>query len=192
MATKTETTPAAFFSHTSVEKTVGDKVLKFYPVSLKAVFDLRAVAKPLVRALTTLFQGVGQENGGRSITKDHKLADGTTGVEKIEEVDGIHPDLARLKVEERQKAIHDLIDAFTDPVNAKLLVKLIMDSLRDEFPRPIKDPAVAEFQDTVDAVTFGALLTGLIEANAGVLGPLAPRLRQVVQQQQQTIGGAES
>jgi hypothetical protein len=183
-------TTNAFFSHKFETLEIDGRECNFYRVSLKALFDLKNVAKPLVRALTSLFQGVGQENGGRSIKKDHSLADGTKGQETIEEVDGIDPTLAKVKIEEREKAIGDLIDAFLDETNVKVIARLIMDSMRDDFARPITPQAVAEFVQTVDPGTLVAMVKGLVQANVGVLGPLAPRLQEALGKFQNAAGAA--
>jgi hypothetical protein len=176
---------SSYVSPDFVEHEVNGVTTKFYALSLQVMFDMRDVAKPLLKALTGLFGGVGQENGVTKTRKDHRLADGTSGVEQVEELKGIDSKLAEVKLIDRDKSIHELIDAFADPKNRRVVAKALLDSMR---VRPLDDKAVDAFLKDADAKVFVEIATGALKANAGVLGPLGARLLGQIQAKVEAVG----
>lgn len=168
----------AFFSPKCVEHEVNGQTRRFYAVPVQVMFELRQIAKPLLKAFTTLTQGIGQENTGRAQSRKTKTKN-EAGTEQevqedINEVEGIAPQLAAVKLQERDKSIDSLVDAFLDPKNARAVARLVMASLRDEgFGRPPTDREVDEFLNGIDLKTAFEVIQGTAKANAEVFGPLA-------------------
>lgn len=175
-----------FFSPSGVDHQVNGQNKRFYPVPVQVMFDLRQIAKPLLKALTTLSQGVGQENTGRTNTKKvttQNEAGSKQDVEEvINEVEGISPQLATIKIAERDKSIDSLVDAFFDPKNARAVARLVMASMRDEgFRRPPNDNDVDAFLSDIDLNTAMQVVQGTIKANAEVFGPLGQSFQDKLQ-----------
>lgn len=61
-----------------------------------------------------------------------------------------------------------------------LLAHAVMDSLRDEFPRPIKPPEIAKFAEGTDGPMMMHLLDGVVQANKGLFAPFLARLTDAV------------
>lgn len=148
-------------------------VLTFYPVSVAAAFKLRKAGKLLVKALSYFFA----DNGRDSDTIIRKIKSPDT---ESSEENYLAPkvELAKLRQEQKDKAIEDLIDAITEPENMAMVGLLIMDSLRDVFPRDKKRewPPGSEFIESMEVTQIVPYIVGLAKANKKVLGPLADRL----------------
>lgn len=81
--------------------------------------------------------------------------------------------------EARAKAFSQLTERLY--ADRELMAELVLDSLRDEFPkRPVDKGTVREFLRDVDGPTMVALLDGVWQANRGAFAPLAGRLAGAV------------
>jgi hypothetical protein len=98
-------------------------------------------------------------------------------------VQPINPDLATLRTNQRERSVQGAIKSLFSDANRAALGELIMDSLKDDFPRGKKRPAeeCLEFVDSMDLPTFVEFLKGLAEANAKVFGDLGKELGRAVQ-----------
>lgn len=159
------------FTDPFVEVDVGDGKRKFYPLSIRTAFRLRAVGKPLARAFASLFSGVGQETGRVKRVR----SDGGSFEREVVHT-AIDPKLAEVKLAARERTMNDLIDAITDPANGEVLAAVVMDSMRDDYPRKPSKADIDAFIDRTSIVQAKALLLGVAEANKDVFGPLAARL----------------
>lgn len=171
----------------------GGGVINFYPCCVEEVARLEKLATPLLRALATLFSGVGgQENAVKQTTKVITTPEGGSIQEEVKEALGIDPVLAESKVRMRDKAIQELVEAFGHEKNRILVMRLLVDSMRDEFPRPVKnmDESARALSAELDVEAFALLLGGLKQANEGVLGPLARRFLAATQPPQQPAEAA--
>jgi uncharacterized membrane protein len=155
-----------------VEQEVNGKSLKFYAVSFGAAAKLRSIGKPLAKALSTLFGGVGQETGMKTTKRTHVSQEGDTGNEVVEEFTPIAPALAEIKVRERERAFADAIESIMDPASMAVVAELVMDCLRDDCPRNPDKKTVTEFTSKLDLRAFVQLLKGVGAANKDVLDPL--------------------
>jgi hypothetical protein len=154
-----------------VKHTVAGKELMFYKVSLLKMIDLRDVYKKIGKLLSTLFTSVSNDTG--SIFR--KFNDGGETV-----VQPINVDLARFRLESQGTAIVDLIDVLSDRKNMESLGALIMDSLRDEFPRGDgNNPPPTEFMAVLDAPEIVDMVIGVAKANKGLFGPLGVQVERV-------------
>ncbi len=170
----------SFLTLDGVEHEVCGRVLKFYPASLRATYTIKSLAKPLLQAVLTAFSGVGQETG--LTERQMNKADGGLGIETV--VVPISAELAKVKIEAREKAYAALIDAALDPGNGKFVCGVIMDSLRDDYPRTSKGPSGAEvdkFMEGIDVPAMTALVHGVMKANRRVFDdPLFAPLRALL------------
>jgi len=153
----------SFLKPKCIEHEVNEELLKFYPVSLGVIFQLKEVLKPLAFGLASIFTDKGSDRGYTS-TSDKDGFEQTI-------VNPIGVDLARLRAEEKQKAILDFLEAFSDIKSRNAMGRLVMDSLREEFGRRLEHKDVTDFIESVDADSLVQLLTGVVRANKGVFGP---------------------
>lgn len=169
-----------FVSNNYVEKpdprSTEGGTIKFFALSVSEASSLRNVAKPLFRGLATLFSGVGHEGAIKQTQKKLVGPNGEMIEESTNEQDAIQPLLAEAKLRARDMAINEMVDAFSDEKNQVVIMRVIMDSLREEgFPRPITDAAARDLAKNMDVAVLTSLLEGVYEANKGVLTPLAQR-----------------
>lgn len=173
-----------FGEPTYTEHKVGEKTLRFYPVSVGMVFELRRAAKPLAKAFATLTSGGKGDNSsvfreiGDPATdasgKPIKTSDGefVRDTETISEA--ISSELASLRMEQRSQAVEDLISALSDDENVEIVVKMVCNSLKITDPPPAK-----EFLSHVPAPEFAQMIFGVAKANKGVLGPLGKKMEEM-------------
>lgn len=181
----------AFIGGTNyTEHTVAGETLKFFPVSVGTTFELRRLAKPLAKALSALFAPAKQDIG---IIERVFEASGEEPGGKITENEPIHPELAKVRSKEREDGVASLVDALLDPKNGDVIGKVIMDCLREEFPRGRDAPHPNEFMRELELPTLVELLKGCFKSNKEVLGPLAqgadvaPVLKAVGQKLNQSV-----
>lgn len=163
-------------SRTFFAKEIEGETLKFYPVSYEVACRLSGLAEPIAVAFSTLL--LGQERDVGEVEKVRKS--GADDYERETVTAPIDPKLAEMRLGAQNKAIGDLVRALTSPANGDAAARIIIDSLRDEFPRgePAKE-TIAEVR-RADLGRLGELLLGVLEANKGALGPFAlllPALR---------------
>lgn len=176
----------AYNSKSAVEHEVNGHKLRFYPNRIGLLTELAEISKPIAHALATLF---GDERGdATSISesyKDKPRKDLKTGIETAESVvdkitvEAVTAEVANHRRGERNQAIDELLDGLTNERNRILFGRLLMDSLRDDFPykkdRP--PPEVEEFlfgdneeYTGLDAPILVEMVTGWLKANAKVFG----------------------
>ena len=165
----------------SIKETVNGKDIRFFPVRHNSLGDLARISKPMLIALSALFVEAGREE--TAISESMKDTDGTE-ISKTT-IEAISPELAAHKAKERRDSIEGLVECIADVNNRIMLGRLLMDSMRDEFPskkdRPPKE--VLEFlegdgkdYDGIDLPTLTALIGGFIKANARSFGPKGEEL----------------
>ncbi len=184
-------------SKSAVEHSVNGNVLRFYPNRIGLLNELAEISKPIAHALATLFT-----NDDRSDTTstsesylDKPRKDMKTGIETAESkvdkivVEAVSPEVADHRRKERNAAIDELLDGITNERNRLLIGKLLMDSLRDEFPyKKDRPPAeIEEFLDGdnekyegLDAPMLVEMVTGWLKANAKVFGATGERVAGLV------------
>ena len=169
------TDKASFISPRFEEHAIDGVTLRFYPVSVGLAFKLRDLAKPVAAAMAVLFADEKRDQGtvNRTIPSEFKNADGSVAMGSEFIMEPSAPSVIEKRTDRRSKAVADAIDALTCDSSRLLLGEIIMDSLRDEFPRGSKDnPPVAEFMSQLSCTALPQLLLGVVKANKEVLGPL--------------------
>lgn len=186
-----------FGEPTYIEHTVGSgdkaKAMKFYPVSVGAMFKLRDLLSPLGKAIATLTADTSKD-GGRIIRdigepfmfngKPYTIEgpDKTKNLVRDAETifEAITPSLAQLRDEQKSAAIQGLINAIMEEKNAMTVSEIIMDSLR---LRGTNKPPAQEFLTEIPFPVFCDFLVGVAKANKGVFEPMgkmmAPALDRI-------------
>lgn len=166
------------FTPNYIEHQVGDDTLRFWPVSVGIVFELRRIGKPLAKSLSVLFERHNSDQGTHDVLEKDEH-----GQDRREmTIMPIDVEMARLRHDQRSHAIEELIESITSPDNAEVIGKIIMDSLHDVFPKGDKDnPPAAAFIRELPTTALGAMLVGVAKANKDVLGPLADRVTEATE-----------
>ena len=186
----------AYNSKSAVEHEVNGNKLRFYPNRIGLLTELAEISKPIAHALATLFGDArGDATSVSERYSDKPRKDLKSGVETAEStvdkitVEAVSPEVADHRRKERDAAIDELLDGLTNERNRLLFGRLLMDSLRDEFPYKKDRPApeVEEFlfgdgeqYQGLDAPQLVALVTGWLKANAKVFGSAGERVAGLV------------
>jgi len=160
-----------FLSPTFISHKVGDKELHFYPISVKFIFELKMLGKPIAQALTSLF--INKENDTGATTQS--VEDSKKGYKEIKTtVDPITVEVAILRTSQKQEVFETLFEAISNQDNGMLLGRMLMDSLREDFDKKEREDRnlALEFIQLMDLATLKDMILGLVKANSKVLGPL--------------------
>jgi hypothetical protein len=180
----------SFFVPEGVVREINNETLKFYPTSVKMAVELQAVAAPLLSAIATL-SGESFVKHSQEVTKDkHGNSRQVVTVEPSATTVEGHKQL----VVRREKALGDLVKNLMRKENAELFAKIIVDSLRDDYPRAAENKtAIQDFATNLDLPTASAFLTALLDANASVFSPFAAKIPGLLRQflGSPTTGAAE-
>jgi hypothetical protein len=170
----------AFLKSPGTVSQVNGVDVTFYMVSPAAVFEIRGLSTPLASAIATLFSNT-KDDTGRVI----KRFESTRQQERTEvtELNAIGVDMAVFRSKQKEEAISKLIDALTSQDHYRTVIKIVMDCMRDDFDRPLKESDVTEFGKSVDLGTLVQLLKGVVKANMEVFGPLEARVTELMKSQ---------
>lgn len=171
----------------SVDREIHGQKVTFYTCSVRTCAKLSGLLSQLASNFTTLLAGGAVDQG--STEEVYHQPDGELMTKKV--IEPINPDLATMRGKQREKAVHGAIQALFDPKNRAAIGELLMDSLKDEFPRGQKRPVdeCQEFVDQMDLPTFIEFLRGLAAANAKVFGDLGKELGRAVQDKAKELLG---
>jgi hypothetical protein len=162
------------------EHEVEGQKLIFYPVSMSSLFTLKVIATPIAKALATIFQNENNDIGITDRTSGDGKLNGEFVTEKI--IEPVSLDLATFRLQQKQSAIEEALQIIFDPINSRIIMRLIMDSLRDEFDRgrteEQKNADADILLENIDGAQFREFLTGLFKSNKKVFGPLADMVAQ--------------
>ena len=166
-------------SPANVEREIHGKTVTFYQCSMRTCARMSGFLAKMAGHLSALMSPSGRDQG--KTEEDYQTTDGEIIQKTMTEP--INPDLARLRTKQRQAAVEGAITELMSDANRTVIGALLMDSLKDNFPRGKKQPpeACLEFVDSMDVATFIMFLRGLAEANAKVFGDLGKGLGLAVQ-----------
>jgi len=160
----------SFIAPQATPHRVQGQEFNFYPVSLATMFKLRGAAKSIAKALATIFNGNASDNGSvhRQIANEHKSFDTETVVEAVA------ADVIKLRHEQRVEAFQNVVETLMDEANLVVLGELIIDSLRDVFPKEARSewPPAKEFITATEGPALVDMIVGVAKANKGLFGPL--------------------
>lgn len=167
----------------SVDREIHGVKVTFYTCSVRTCARLSSLLSKLAGHFTTL---LGSNSGRDQGTTEEVYAppEGETGeIMTKTVVQPINPDLAAFRSTQRENAVKGAVDALFDEKNRAAIGELLMDSLKDDFPRGTKRPVdeCLAFVDEMDIPTFIEFLKGLAEANSKVFGDLGKELGRAVQ-----------
>lgn len=173
----------------AIDREIGGQMFTFYPISLGALADLRTVGIPIFKMVKSFFSR-GSLNGAQTVD-NVKTADGA--MQSTTHMAEPSIELVRLKIEQEEKLLTDVVQALLGDETRMMLGRLLADSLREEFgPKPKADEVKA-FIDEVELPVLVDMLGAFLEVNTSVFGPLAPKVREMVQERiQGAVAQAES
>lgn len=157
-----------FLEPKAIEHKVGDQKLKFYPMSIGTAFKLKSVGKSLSLLLSVLFTSDKNDAG----TKIRLFGNDAGGQDSEQIGEPIMPELAALRLKQKADSINSFFDTLTSDETQGIFALIVMDSLRDQFPKEGR-PSAAAFMEGVYLPMLPDLLMGVAKANQGVFGPLA-------------------
>lgn len=148
----------------------GDDTVYFYPLSVLKLPKLKSLVGPLGKAFASMTASDQNDISQRTIRTTEQNGDKS----EVLEINAIAADLASLRQEQKERAISELLDALFDKANMEVIGELLMDSMREVFPRGSSDnPTVTEFLSAYgDLPVMVKLLEGMLGANKGVFDPL--------------------
>lgn len=168
----------------SVEREIGGQSFKFYQCSLRAGARMAGVISKIAGHVSVLLVGDKQDCGQtiEDFTDDGVTVNKTT-------IDPINPDLAKLRVEQRAGALSGAISELVSKNNRQAMAELLMDSLRDEFPRKGRTSEDSDMFDDMDIPFYVEFIKGLFAANQKLLGGLGKELGRAAQEKADEVLG---
>jgi hypothetical protein len=152
------------------EHPVQGTLQKFYPISTRMLFQMRSAAKPVARAIATLFGDTKNDIGTEHVQSDqHQRTTITAATAEV----------SKMRYEQRQAAIEQLIEGLMGESSSHLLVSLIADSMRELFPKELGQQDREEFLKTVPADNLIEMLQGVGKVNRKLFDPLKERVANV-------------
>ena len=152
---------------------IQDQPFNFYSLSAPMIAEMRAVAGPLGVALGRLFENPERDEG--SVVE--AFEDGNEKIGRVTRTPA-GPEVVALRSQQRLESIQQLVDLIFSHDAQLLLGRLVADSLREDFNRPVQSAEVAEFMNSehMDLSLLVEFLRGVVEANREVFGPLLPKV----------------
>lgn len=164
-----------------VEHEVSGETLRFYPNRIALLQDLAELSKPIGAAIAGLFA---DRSGDASQVEKVMVQSDTTIKEST--FQAVSAEVLTLRARERDAAIASLLDAVSNPKNRLLLGRLLMDSLREEFPYVIGERKPADVErflyggedgsEPLDLPELAAMVGGWIKANAKQFGKVGEEI----------------
>lgn len=169
----------AFLEPKFAEHEVNGAVLHFYPASLHVAFQVKNVLRPLVTGLTSILTDTSGDRG-------HTSTSSKDGYDQFV-ANPVSVELAEFRAKQKEKAVLDFVDAFSEKRSTDTIIRIIMDSLRNEFPRRVEQADINNFADSLDMNTYVQLLMGVFKANRKIFGPFEGLLRNTAKLVSQTM-----
>lgn len=152
----------------------------FYPVSVGMLFKLKRVGASLVDALALFFANTNNDLK----TRENIITDKDGNIQRETTIEQLSFEMAQYRDNQKQIAWKKAFEAIFDEGNKAVIGELIMDCLREVFPRdPLSgvfregSPQPAEFMNEMPAVMLVDFILGVAKANRDVLGPLGQTVK---------------
>lgn len=153
-----------FLSPNKITHEVNGQELEFRALSIPRLFQVKAVIAPIVRAIVVLTSNSSRDNGQKVQTFN-----GADGGQVID-IDPVPLETTQFRINERAKAIEDILEAISRPQTQKLAAETILWSIGEE-PKEAQS-----FLDNCDASTLWELLQGVAKANQRGFEPFLGRI----------------
>lgn len=175
----------------SVEREINGELVTFYTCSIRTCARLSTMLSELAGHMATLMGGDASRDQGTT-TEDYQNAEGDIVQKTITEP--INPSLAKIRADQKQRSLQGAVDSLMSDKNRSAIGALMMDSMKDKFPRGKQVPSdqALDFVDGMDVATFIEVVKGVASANAKVFGDLGKGLGQAVQDQAEKLLGKEN
>ena len=165
-----------FLSPQPVEHIIDGQTYKFWPVSTKMLFQLRTLAKPVAKAIGTLLTSTQNDFGKETV----EVRAPDDGYQIRTTLQPIPADLAKTRHEQRTAALDGLVEGLMNEASSLALALLVMDSMRDQYPRSEVTPAGAQkFIAETPATAMVEMLAGVGAANKKLFDPLKARVTEL-------------
>lgn len=164
-----------FLTPSFVEHPVGEKVCKFYPISTKVLFQLRGLAKPIAKGIASLLTSQQNDIGRESV--EVQAPDG--GRQLRTTIQPISDSLAKTRFDQRASTLDQLIDQLMSEGASSMLALLVVDSMRDDFPRNPSPADLSKFVAEMPAERMIEMLVGVSKANRKLFDPLKERVTEI-------------
>lgn len=167
-----------FLAPPQITKEIRGQMVVFRPMRGTTLTRLKPHLQAAGEALTALFSDKSLDSRRKFVNVD----DSQEGVKQgVTEIDPVSVDMARMRHEERVKAVRDLVDLFLSEQKLIVLYQVIADCWRDGFADGANTP-IAELQDfgeQLDVELLVQFMIGVVEVHAGRLkaNPLVRDLR---------------
>ena len=186
-----------FLSKHSVDQVIEGVSFRFYSCSVKNTAPLADLIAELGGHASVLLSRHDSDIG--KLVEDFEDKKEKQTVAKTT-MQPINPELAEMRAASRKKAVMGAIQSLLDTKHQVTLAELLIDSLRDEYPRGEPRPGTNDLQDWIngmDVPVFLMFLTGLFRANAKMLGDLgnlfggalATQVKDAISQAKDQMGG---
>lgn len=137
------------------------ETIPLYPVSAGMVRELKTIAKPLFKVASAMFSPM-QETGHVQKALQDKQSDIYTTEDVLQP---INPDLAKVKIEQRNARVEEIVEILTSDETHVLVCRFIADCMRE--------PKAWQQLKGADLPTFIEFARAAFEANKAVFAPLA-------------------
>lgn len=159
-----------FSSPFFIEHKVGDTSFKFFPVSVDLTFKLKVFAEPIAKLFAAFTDKTDKDAG--QITRSAKRAANDTEGYVEHTTEAVSEKIIAVRYSQKSDAIQDFIHKVMSDDAKHLLASLIMDSLREKFPRGNQsNPSPTSFSAILDTPVLMECLFGVAKANKGVFDP---------------------
>lgn len=162
--------------------------VNIYALPVNMVYELKTVVKPLARAITTLTDNKVNDVGRQII----QFKDDSSSNKKDEEdiqvsaqtnVEPLSIQMAELREKQTNLAIDQLVEAITCDTNRLLLGKILVVSLKDQFPgKDILNDDATDLINSIDIGSMVELAEGIIKVNSGAFLPLWERVKRSIKE----------
>ena len=178
-----------FPSPTPHQAVVSEQLENFYPISTRMLFQLRVLAVPVAKALS-VFLSSSQNDIGKETTevksKDNDYQQRTT-------LQPITADLAQKRHEQKTQALEQLVGSVMNEQASGAIAELVMDSMRDRYPRgPRTATVISAFLTDITAEQLVEMLTGVAGANRKLFDPLRARVADLTAALKSNIDGMQA
>lgn len=151
---------------------VGNETVMFWPISGRVAFKVRKVGEPITKVLSVLFQSK-KADVGRQTVQTPVFENGVLKgmAEEVSEM-ASSADVLKFRADQMDRAVSQLWAAGMSDEVLDVLGEIVIDSAREEF----KGWTSQKLWNEIPITVIPAFISGVIDANKGVFGPLAQRL----------------
>jgi len=164
-----------------VTYSVNDEPLRFYPISVGLFTRLKVIGEPLIRMFAKLQDKLLKRQQQLSDAKYISTEDTGSGFKQTtSEIKGVSVEILQIQKTDLEEIVRDVVETIFEKDTPRVLAEVIVDSLREEYPRlargALDQEAVDALHSELDLGSAVQLLTGVAKANEKGLGPFGKML----------------